>query len=82
MISVSDNGPGIPPGAEEQIFEKFYRANETADAGRGSGLGLAICRAIMQAHRGTIRAMNRASGGAEFLIQLPLPQNAPQVMIE
>ncbi|QDT57127.1 Sensor protein KdpD [Caulifigura coniformis] len=80
-IVVADTGPGIPAGAEERIFDKFYRAAGRADGGRGSGLGLAICRAIIQAHGGRIRAANRATGGAEFTIQLPLPEDRPQVNI-
>ncbi len=81
-IAVSDNGPGLPAGAEERIFDKFYRASPMADGGRGSGLGLAICRAIIKAHGGTIVAANRPGVGAEFLIRLPLSKDAPQVMLE
>ncbi|MEN6449818.1 MAG: sensor histidine kinase KdpD [Thermoguttaceae bacterium] len=81
-LSVSDHGPGVPPGAEERIFEKFYRATPTADGGRGSGLGLAICRAIAQIHGGTITATNRPGGGAEFVLRLPLAKDAPHVVVE
>lgn len=81
-IVVADDGPGLPPGAEERIFEKFYRASPTADGGRGSGLGLAICRAILQAHGGNVTAGNRPAGGAEFLIRLPLAKNMPHVEVE
>lgn len=81
-ISVIDNGPGIPSGAEERIFEKFYRASRRADGARGSGLGLAICRAILNAHGGTITASNRPGGGAEFVIRLPMPSDAPRVVVE
>ena len=70
VIEVCDRGPGIPPGEEERIFEKFYRGkSETA---RGSGLGLPICRAIVQAHRGTIHALAREGGGTTFRISLPV----------
>lgn len=81
-ITISDNGPGLPDGAEERIFDKFYRASPTADGGRGSGLGLAICRAIIKAHGGTIVAANRPVSGAEFVIRLPLTKNAPQIVVE
>ena len=54
----------------KKIFEKFYRGK--SDGVRGAGVGLAICLAIMQAHRGTIEAFNRAGGGAIFRICLPL----------
>jgi two-component system sensor histidine kinase KdpD len=70
IIEVRDRGPGIPPGEEERIFEKFYRGN--ASGVSGAGLGLPICRAIVQAHRGTIQALPRAGGGAIFQIRLPI----------
>jgi len=81
-IAIADRGPGFPAGSEERIFEKFYREHPTADGGRGSGLGLAICRAIVQAHGGKITASNREGGGGEFVIQLPLVQGAPEVVVE
>jgi len=70
IIEVRDRGPGIPPGEEERIFEKFYRGN--ASRVSGAGLGLPICRAIVQAHRGTIQALPRSGGGAIFQIRLPI----------
>jgi two-component system, OmpR family, sensor histidine kinase KdpD len=69
IIEVRDRGPGIPPGEEERIFEKFYRGK--SDNIRGAGLGLPICRAIVQAHRGTIQALGRQGGGTTFRISLP-----------
>ncbi len=81
-IAVSDNGPGLPAGAEERIFDKFYRASPTTDGGRGSGLGLAISRAIVKAHGGSIAAANRPGGGAEFVIRLPLSKDAPRIVVE
>jgi two-component system sensor histidine kinase KdpD len=69
-IEVSDSGPGIPMDAAEKLFEKFYRgAQEGAVA--GVGLGLTICRAIAQAHSGSIQARNRPEGGAVFTITIP-----------
>jgi two-component system sensor histidine kinase KdpD len=81
-VAVSDNGPGLPAGAEERIFEKFFRATPTVDGGRGSGLGLAICRAIAKAHGGDIHATHRPGGGAEFILRLPAPKDAPQVALD
>jgi two-component system sensor histidine kinase KdpD len=69
-LEVRDRGPGFAPQEEQRIFEKFYRGR--SDVARGAGLGLAICRAIIEAHRGTIDAFNRAGGGAVFRIRLPL----------
>ncbi len=81
-LTVADSGPGLPSGAEERIFEKFYRGLPASDAGRGSGLGLAICRAIAKVHGGTITGANRPTGGAEFLLRLPLAKNAPHVVVQ
>lgn len=69
-ITVSDNGPGLPPGREESLFEKFTRGQDES-AVAGVGLGLAIVRAIVEAHRGTVRGENRPQGGARFVITLP-----------
>jgi two-component system sensor histidine kinase KdpD len=73
VIEVRDRGPGIPPGEEERIFQKFYRATSgnTLSSVQGAGLGLPICRAIVEAHRGTIQALPRPAGGSIFRIRLP-----------
>jgi two-component system, OmpR family, sensor histidine kinase KdpD len=74
-IVVADDGPGLPPGTEAKVFEKYFRGRSAVDDGqRGIGLGLAICRTIIEAHGGRIRAANRASGGAEFTISMPCEQ--------
>ena len=73
LLRISDNGPGLPPGREEQLFAKFSRG-ERESSTPGVGLGLAICRAIVQAHGGSIRAENLSSGGASFVISLLLGQ--------
>jgi two-component system sensor histidine kinase KdpD len=70
-ISVSDNGPGLPSGREEAVFQKFTRG-ERESATPGVGLGLAICRAIVESHQGKIVAANRTDGGANFTFTLPL----------
>jgi len=69
-IIVADRGPGIPPGEEQRIFDKFYRIG--GSRGGGVGLGLAICKGIVMAHGGQIFVSNRAGGGAEFHILLPV----------
>jgi two-component system sensor histidine kinase KdpD len=74
VLTVSDEGPGLPAGAEEQVFEKFYRASSTA---RGFGLGLPICRAIVTAHGGKIWAERREPRGTRFRFTLPLGAAAP-----
>ncbi|MES2071305.1 MAG: two-component system sensor histidine kinase KdpD [Pseudomonadota bacterium] len=79
-IMVYDNGPGLPPGREEAIFEKFTRG-ERESAKPGVGLGLAICRAIVEAHQGTIRAGQSPEGGACIVFSLPLgtPPEMPEL---
>ncbi|MBE0624122.1 MAG: sensor histidine kinase KdpD [Burkholderiales bacterium] len=77
-VSVVDRGPGIKPGDEERVFEKFHRgAPEGADS--GAGLGLTICRAIVDAHGGRIWAENRFVGGAMFCFTLPSGGTPPTV---
>jgi two-component system sensor histidine kinase KdpD len=71
VVSVSDNGPGIPKGQEETIFAKFARGTRESPT-PGVGLGLAISRAIIDAHRGRIWAANDETGGARFTFTLPL----------
>jgi two-component system sensor histidine kinase KdpD len=70
-VSVCDNGPGVPAGAEERVFGLFERGAPEGD-GSGVGLGLAICRAIVEAHAGRIRVEGRPGGGACFRFTLPV----------
>jgi two-component system sensor histidine kinase KdpD len=70
-VTVYDDGPGLPHGREEAIFEKFTRG-ERESAKPGVGLGLAICRAIVEAHGGRIAADTSPLGGAAFTFTLPL----------
>ena len=70
-VEVWDEGPGLPAGREQRLFEKFTRGHAES-ASPGVGLGLAICRAIIEAHGGQIQAANRAAGGASFTFTLPL----------
>ena len=68
-VEVADDGPGLPPGEEDRVFEKFYQAGP--GRGSGAGLGLAICRGIVEAHGGRIWAQNLPEGGVAFLFTLP-----------
>ncbi|MFO1372290.1 MAG: two-component system sensor histidine kinase KdpD [Candidatus Competibacteraceae bacterium] len=70
-VEVWDEGPGLPAGREQALFEKFTRGHAESTI-PGVGLGLAICRAIIEAHGGQIQAENRATGGARFTFTLPL----------
>jgi len=75
-VSIEDRGPGVPPGRERAIFEKFTRGHRESVV-PGVGLGLAISRAIVEAHRGTIGAENREGGGARFAFTLPAEEPPP-----
>ena len=72
VVTVDDDGPGIPPHALERVFERFYTDRPAQGFGQNSGLGLSISRQIVQAHRGRIWAMNRTAEGAD----------APQAAVE
>ena len=70
-VMVYDNGPGLPLGRQEALFEKFTRG-EKESTKTGVGLGLAICRAIVEAHGGTIDTCVSPEGGAGFVFSLAL----------
>jgi two-component system, OmpR family, sensor histidine kinase ChvG len=75
-ITVDDDGPGIPAHAFERIFERFYTDRPNQSFGQNSGLGLSISRQIVEAHGGSIRAINRVDAqdeslGARFVVFLP-----------
>ena len=74
-IEVADRGPGLPPGREDKVFEKFYQTEP--GEGRGAGLGLAICQGIVRAHGGRIWAQNLPGRGVAFLFTLPLVAPSP-----
>jgi signal transduction histidine kinase len=71
-IAIRDDGPGIPDGDIERVFEPFYRVESSRNRNSGgSGLGLSIARNIAQAHGGTVRLKNIATGGLEATLRLP-----------
>jgi signal transduction histidine kinase len=78
-LRVSDQGPGLPPGAAARLFGKFERLSAgDSQSVYGHGLGLYMCRRIVEACRGEIRAdLERAPGqGAAFIVRLPAWQEA------
>jgi two-component system sensor histidine kinase KdpD len=77
VFEVADRGPGIPPGDEQRIFDKFYRAGPAREG--GVGLGLTICRGIIEAHGGRIWVEKRPGGGALFRFTLPVEQVQPMI---
>ncbi len=72
LISVRDEGPGIPPDELELVFDKFMQSSKTKSGSGGTGLGLAICREIVVGHHGRIWAENNAQKGCIFYCELPL----------
>ena len=82
VLCVRDHGGGLPAaaqGSESTLFEKFTRGSAES-ATPGVGLGLAICKAVVDAHGGSITAANAAGGGAEFTVRLP--RRPPPALIE
>ena len=75
-LSVTDDGPGFPPGTSERVFERFYRADPSR-TGSGSGLGLAIVRELARAHGGEAWAENVAPHGARVTVLLPTSPAIP-----
>jgi two-component system sensor histidine kinase KdpD len=84
VVEVLDRGPGIAPGDEACIFERFYRAPSLQESAiPGLGIGLAICKGLVEAHGGSLSAMNREGGGVCLRMALPVlvaqparPENA------
>ncbi len=73
-LTVTDDGPGIPPDARDRIFERFTRLEEGRPTDRGgAGLGLAITRTIAHSHRGTVDLDPSHTPGARFVLRLPIP---------
>jgi two-component system, OmpR family, sensor histidine kinase KdpD len=68
-IAIADRGKGLGTLDTARLFDRFFRGD---DAVAGAGLGLAICKAIVEAHGGTIAARDRDGGGAEFSFTLPI----------
>jgi two-component system OmpR family sensor kinase len=74
VVEVRDHGPGIPPEAAEQVFERFFRldSSRSRGTGGGSGLGLAIVASVVEAHGGRVCLKQTDGGGATFRLDLPL----------
>ena len=73
IVSVADDGPGIPQADRARVFDRFVRldADRSRSAG-GTGLGLAIVREIVLAHGGSVIDRRRAGGGTVVTVQLPM----------
>jgi two-component system NtrC family sensor kinase len=68
LISVKDNGPGIPQKVLDKIFQPFFTTKPT---GQGTGLGLSLSYDIVKAHGGELKVETKEGEGAEFIVQLP-----------
>ena len=78
LLTVTDNGPGIPPEYQEIIFRKFERVRSpNAPRVRSSGLGLTFCRLAVEAHGGRIWVTSKEGEGSTFYVQLPLEPQIP-----
>lgn len=72
LVRITDTGPGIAPAHLPHLFERFYRADASRNRTTGgTGLGLAICKAIADAHRGTLEVTSTEGGGSTFTLRLP-----------
>ena len=78
VLVVEDDGPGIPEDLREQVFGRFVRGSGPADRAPrgGTGLGLAIVRSVAGAHGGSVEAGSATSGGARFVVRMPLGERA------
>jgi two-component system sensor histidine kinase VicK len=77
VVTVRDQGMGIPEEDQEQLFERFYRGSAEGQEVKGLGLGLYVTRRIVEAHGGTISVRSKPGQGSEFSFTLPLvPQQA------
>jgi two-component system OmpR family sensor kinase len=72
VLTVTNSGPGIAPADLPRVFERFYRADQSRTGTGNAGLGLSICKAIVEAHGGTIEAASEAGMGTTFTVRLPL----------
>ncbi|MHA7650819.1 ATP-binding protein [Mycobacterium sp. ML4] len=76
VITIADDGPGIPAGERTRIFERFVRLDPTRTrSSGGSGLGLSIVAAVVRSHHGAVTVRDAAKGGATFTVTLPTAQH-------
>ena len=72
LLTVADTGQGIAPEDLPRVFERFYRADQSRTGSGNSGLGLSICKAIVEAHGGTLDAASEPGTGSTFTLRLPV----------
>ncbi len=75
LVTVADNGPGIPLTDQPHVFERFYRVHkDRSRAVGGTGLGLSIVKHVVQAHGGQVSVESQPGHGAAFRVRLPVSQ--------
>ncbi|MCC7529737.1 MAG: HAMP domain-containing histidine kinase, partial [Candidatus Melainabacteria bacterium] len=78
LFEVKDQGRGMPAGEQEKIFERYHQVDSSDEAEKnGSGLGLTICKALIEAHQGTIGATSKEGEGSTFWFRIPLAAKTP-----
>jgi len=73
-LTVADEGPGIPPELRDRVFDRFFRIDQARTRRSGGGLGLAIAREVVEAHGGTIQALENHPRGTRMTIRIPAPE--------
>ena len=71
VLEISDTGSGIAPEDLPHVFERFYRADKSRTGGGNAGLGLSICKAVVEAHGGTIEISSAKNAGTKLVVRLP-----------
>ena len=75
-VTVADNGIGIPEDEREQIFGRYYKANNFTDLKNSTGLGLAIIKKILDLHDSSLDLITKVDTGSSFIFKLPVYQAA------
>jgi two-component system sensor histidine kinase KdpD len=76
VVTIRDEGPGVPPEYRDRVFERFFRVEREGSSVAGAGLGLAICKRFVELHGGWIELESRAGQGATFRFALPLGESS------
>jgi two-component system sensor histidine kinase KdpD len=82
LITVEDEGPGIPKGDLDRVFDKFFRGRSDRRRGAGVGLGLSVARGLVEAFGGDIRAVSPAAGGKGARLEIRLPAHSALETVE
>ena len=79
-IHVDNDGPEIPEGQEEKIFQIFYQLPDHKKQMPGTGIGLAFSKSLAKTHQGTLSAQNLPTGGCSFTLSLPLEKSTTETV--